>query len=200
MDILDQNFFKIETNNVKPAQGKVLISEPFLEDGIFYRSVVLLTRYSPEDGAMGFVLNKLLPKKYYPKEIEKEFPNIELSLAYGGPVEMEKMFYIHNLSEKKLPFSIEIMPGLYWGGDFNVLKRKINEGEISPSQVRFFVGYSGWAPKQLENELANNSWIVGNITPEEVLNPDENLWRKILNKFNLKYRIWATYPEKPFLN
>lgn len=200
MDILDADFFKIQTNNIKPKTGRVLISEPFLDDGIFYRSVVLLTRYSPEEGAMGFVLNKLLPATHYPKDIKEHYPDIEISLSYGGPVEMEKMFYVHTLSDDELPYSIEIMPGLYWGGDYGILKKKLRNKEISPSQVRFFLGYSGWSPGQLEEEIKNDAWIVGTITPDEVLTPDENLWQKILQKFELKYKLWARYPDFPFYN
>ena len=56
----DPNIFKIETNHIVPAKGRILISEPFLRDQIFGRSVVLLIDHTP-DGSMGLVLNKPLP-------------------------------------------------------------------------------------------------------------------------------------------
>ncbi len=197
---MDPSLFSIKTNNVKPEKGKVLISEPFLEDGIFHRSVILLTQYSPKDGAMGFVLNKLVPENYKLKQLVEEYGNLKLNIGYGGPVELEKMFYIHTLPPEELPYSMQIMPGLFWGGDYEVLKRKILSGEVSTDKVRFFIGYSGWAPLQLESELERDAWIVGEITPELVLTPDPELWRKILQNFEFRYKLWSTYPEEPYLN
>ena len=195
----DSNMFKIETNNVKPSKGKILISEPFLSDDIFSRSVVLLVQHNDEEGSMGFVLNKFVPENYYPSEMKRDYP-FKINIAYGGPVEMDKLFYIHNLSPEELPYSLEIMPGLFWGGDYEILRKKLINGEILPDQVRFFIGYSGWAPYQLQSELQRNSWIVGEITPKQVLTPDVDLWKHVLNQFDLKYKLWAIYPQIPELS
>ena len=57
---INTDIFKIETNHIVPARGKVLISEPFLCDHMFGRSVILLVDHT-QDGTMGLVMNKPLP-------------------------------------------------------------------------------------------------------------------------------------------
>ena len=73
------DIFKIETNHVVPSRGKVLISEPFLYDEMFGRSVILLVDHST-DGTMGLVLNKPLPLSL--NDVLKEFKDISLSLIH----------------------------------------------------------------------------------------------------------------------
>ena len=76
-----KNIFKITHNNLLPAQGSILISEPFLQDAYFQRSVVLLVEHT-DDGSMGLVLNKktdLVVNTFFP-ELEK-FPEIPIYLG-----------------------------------------------------------------------------------------------------------------------
>jgi putative transcriptional regulator len=88
-------------------------------------------------------------------------PDTEASFKVynGGPVEQDNLYFIHKIPDL-IPESIEISLGIYWGGDFDVVLTLINEGKIKSSDIRFFLGYSGWEPFQLEEELEINSWIV----------------------------------------
>ncbi|NJM17193.1 MAG: YqgE/AlgH family protein [Bacteroidales bacterium] len=90
------NFFEVEGTYAVPAKGKILISEPFLNDSYFKRSIVLLTEHS-EDGAVGFVLNKPVSLKV--NEIVRDFPYCSAPVSIGGPVSTNTVYYIHTLGD-----------------------------------------------------------------------------------------------------
>jgi putative transcriptional regulator len=152
---LNIDFFSID-NKQLARQGRVLISEPFLNDTYFKRSVVLLTEHSDE-GSVGFVLNK--PVDLSVTEVINDFPDIDTEVSIGGPVNTNTIHYIHTLGDT-IPNSVKILDNLYWGGDFEVIKDMISTGLIKGSEIRFFLGYAGWSPKQLENELSENAWLI----------------------------------------
>ena len=193
---LDLNIFKIEYNKVAPMKGRILISEPFLQDNYFKRSLVLLTEYSIE-GAVGFVINK--PMNVQISEVISNFPNINTFVSVGGPVSTNTIHYLHTLGEK-IPNSIQVMDTLYWGGDYDCIKDMILCGAIKPYEIRFFLGYSGWQAGQLETELQQNSWLVTEIKTTDIMQPDAQLWRNTLNQLGEKYKIWANFPENPGYN
>ena len=87
---IDSDIFKIQSNNVLPSRGKILISEPFLRDATFGRSVVLLIDHT-EEGSMGLIINKQLP--IFVNDIIKEFKYIEnIPLYKGGPIATDTLF------------------------------------------------------------------------------------------------------------
>jgi len=193
---LNIDFFKI-TNNKIAAKGLVLISEPFLNDTYFKRSVVYLTEHN-EKGSIGFVLNK--PVDLSVQDVIQDFPEIDAGISIGGPVNTNTIHYIHTLGDK-IPDSIKVKENIYWGGDFEILKNLIGAGIVSRQQVRFFLGYSGWAEKQLDRELAENAWLVAEINPDLVMKADQSsFWNQILEQMGNKYQVWANFPENPGLN
>jgi putative transcriptional regulator len=193
MDIAD--LLNISYNNVRPQKGKVLISQPFLMDGCFQRSVVLLTDYS-EDGAIGFVLNKRLNITL--GEMIEDFPSSESGLSIGGPVSTNTLHYLHTINN--VPDAVKIVNGIYWGGNIDVIRKLLSLTIMKPEDIRFFLGYSGWSKGQLDEELENNSWLVGDIRPASIIHPDRNLWQKSVVNTDDKYKIWTTFPENPGLN
>jgi putative transcriptional regulator len=187
----------MKTSQYKPSQGKILISEPFLGDFYFRRSVVLLADYS-EEGSFGLILNKPLEVKI--NDVLKDFPAFDTKLFLGGPVQTESLFMLHTLG-KKIEASMEVMKGLFWGGNFDQLKEMILENQVSPSEVRFYIGYSGWEPKQLDQELEKHSWVVSTTKLDEVLGKSAgNLWKNTLKKMGSEYAQWINYPTDPILN
>jgi putative transcriptional regulator len=190
------DFFKIENENMAPRQGRILISEPLLNDSYFKRSVVLLTEHS-ENGSVGFVLNK--PIDIPITDIIKDFPSFDTTLYVGGPVGKDTVHYIHTLGDL-IPDSVHVKDDIYWGGDFERVKELIRGGMIQPFQIRFFLGYSGWSPKQLEGELENNAWLVSEVGSSEIMKPDEDMWKKILQNLGSRYKSWTNCPENPTMN
>ena len=193
------NIFKITHNNLLPAQGIILISEPFLQDAYFQRSVVLLVEHNTQ-GSMGFVLNKktdLIVNTFFP-ELE-EYPEIPIYL--GGPVSANRLFFIHSLGDLIVPDSVKIKDRLYFDGDFEALKRYIQNGHSIEGKVKFFLGYSGWTEGQLGNEINKNSWVVSHAAKENVLLADgESFWKNSLEQLGSNYEAWTKYPKDPYLN
>jgi putative transcriptional regulator len=191
------DFFKIETNNIAPQKGRILVAEPFLNDIYFKRSIVYLTEHNNE-GSIGFVLNK--PVNLQISEVINDFPEFECDISIGGPVSTNTVHYIHTLGEI-IPNSVNVGEGIYWGGDFDTLKQLIKEKALIKKQVRFFLGYSGWVPKQLDDELAQNSWLVSAMDATTIMNGNMNeIWQQVLNNLGGRYRMWINSPENPNLN
>jgi len=193
---LDFDFLNIDHENLIPNQGRVLISEPLLSDSYFKRSVVLITEHS-EEGAVGFVLNKSIDIPL--NEILADFPQFKAKVYIGGPVAKDTVHFLHTLGEL-VPNSVHVIDNIYWGGDFNSLKELINEGIVKSSQVRFFLGYSGWSPQQLEEEIKNNAWLVTEVDSKKIMSAEKNIWKKILNELGRKYKVWSNTPENPTMN
>jgi len=187
----------IKPNNIKPSQGKVLISEPFMYDYYFKRAVILLAEYN-EEGAFGIILNKLLHSKL--NDIINGFPSFDADLYVGGPVSTDKLFYIHKFGDI-VPDSTEIADGIYWGGDVEVIKELIAVNKITNNDIRFFIGYSGWTANQLEEELENNSWVVTRTNVKAVLKAKpEKVWNNIVLSLGEDYAHWVNFPVDPNLN
>jgi putative transcriptional regulator len=181
-----------------PKKGNLLIAEPStLGDVSFNRSVVLLAEHNNE-GSIGFILNK--PLNY---TINDLLPEIEASFKIynGGPVEQDNLYFIHNIPEI-IPKSLEISNGIYWGGDFETTKHLINSGQISKSNIRFFLGYSGWSINQLELELNETAWIVSeNSLKKDLLSKSSNqFWKEKILEQGGEYVLFSNSPENPMLN
>lgn len=199
----DQQFFDLfdikELNKLRPGKGRILISEPFLEDPHFKRAVVLLCEHN-EEGSFGFVLNKFIDVEVHEFIEDISTADLNTRVSLGGPVKNDALFYIHTLGEA-LEGSVKIMDGLYMGGDFETLKTLLNTGQLSENSIRFFVGYSGWVTGQLEKEMEQNAWLVSRLSVDDVMNTDEdNLWNKALEKMGRKHAVLANFPEDPSLN
>lgn len=177
--------------------GSLLISEPFLSDSCFKRSVVLLSERDAK-GALGFILNK--PTDLKVNEAVDDFPAFEAPLYFGGPVDTDTLFYIHTIG-KKLDGSREIIPGIFWGGDYDQLKFLIDTKQIRSNQIRFYAGYSGWEPKQLDDEVKEHSWMLSDANRQFTFfeNP-KMLWSQVLKSMGSEYAMMANFPEDPALN
>ncbi len=181
----------------KPAKGRILISEPFLNDPNFKRTIILLTEHS-EEGSIGFVLNK--PTEYKISRVIEDFPEFDSIVYYGGPVQLNTLQFIYR-GENLIENSIEIIPGLYWGGSFDILKTLIDAGAVNPNDFRFFLGYSGWNEGQIEEEIGINSWIVTTTSIDNIFSEEpDKLWREILKSMGKKFAILASFPENPSVN
>lgn len=193
---MNSDIFKIESNNVAPKKGRILIAEPFLPGSYFNRSIIFLVEHNTQ-GTVGFILNKKID--FDIGEFYTEFPGYEGEVCLGGPVNIDSLYYIHNLGDK-VPDSIHIAGDLYWGGDFEVLKQLINTGCATKNNVRFFLGYSGWDKDQLRDELTEDSWLVSDIKPSMVLDNSPHLWERMVRKQGGKYILWENFPENPGMN
>ncbi|MFO8021620.1 MAG: YqgE/AlgH family protein [Perlabentimonas sp.] len=190
------DFFKIKHKRVSPHEGRILIAEPGLMDQYFKRSVILLVEHN-QQGTVGFVLNNIVDIRI--KEILPDFPDFNAIVSIGGPVSPNSIHFIHTLGDV-IPESKPVSDGLYWGGDFEAVKALIEQKKITPRQIRFFIGYSGWEEKQLSNELKESSWVVSELDIVQIMAGKEDLWNRTVHQMGAKYKPWTIYPENPSLN
>jgi putative transcriptional regulator len=178
--------------------GKLLIAEPSVfGDQNFHRSIVIIVDQK-ESGFLGFIINK--PLNY---NISDVLPEIDMNfpLYYGGPVEQDNLFFIHNAGHL-IPESIKIDDKLFWGGNFEKVCSLVNDGVLGSKDIRFFLGYSGWSADQLKQEVGANSWVVkenpfaGNILSCKT----QNLWKDQMIALGGRYLVWSNTPENPYHN
>ncbi|MGF1924462.1 MAG: YqgE/AlgH family protein [Bacteroidia bacterium] len=183
---------------ISPSAGKLLISEPFLEDPNFKRSVILLTEFTNE-GSVGFVLNQ--PSALLLKDLVPDFSEGLFTVFIGGPVEVDTIHFIHRCYDK-LNSGEEIGKGIYWGGNFETLQILINTNQIDASEIKFFLGYSGWGSSQLGSEIASNSWIVSDQYHQDLVfsNNEDELWREVIVNLGPRYAHISKFPTDPSLN
>jgi putative transcriptional regulator len=180
---------------MNPKTGNILISEPFLLDPNFKRSVVLLTEHN-DLGTVGFVLNQ--PTDLTLQKVFDDVGGESIGLYQGGPVELNSLHYIH--SNKEIRDSIKVAEGVFWGGDIEEVKQGLQLGTFDADSFRFFVGYSGWAPGQLQAELEEGSWMVSEMSSTEIFGKDEALWKTAVKKLGGDDSLLANSPTDPHLN
>lgn len=159
--------------------GALLIAVPDLLDPNFNQSVVLVIQHD-HDGASGLVLNRVsntsLGELF---EDEEDLPNRDERLYVGGPVEGPLMA-VHgciSLGER------DVLDNVY----FSLQRDNIVEiVKQSLRPYRLFCGYSGWGPKQLDNEVALGGWLVTPATAELVFGPPESLWNSVCDRVGLE--------------
>ncbi|MEE9407708.1 MAG: YqgE/AlgH family protein [Polaribacter sp.] len=178
-------------------KGKLLIAEPsILSDSSFNRAIVLLTEHT-ENSSVGFILNR--PLNYSLKDL---IPDIDCSfpIYQGGPVEQDNLYFVHKIPEL-IPESIEVSNGIFWGGNFSSLKDLLNNKLIETSDIRFFLGYSGWSKNQLKDEMNQNSWFIAENDFENIFSiEEEDLWKNKLLQKGGNYKLWANAPSDFNLN
>lgn len=190
------DFFKYK-NKLKPEKGRLLISEPFLPDPNFERTIILLCENNAE-GSFGFVLNK--PSLANVSDVMEDIKNYDTPAMVGGPVQQDTLHYLHRYPG--IADAVEILEGVYWGGSFERVLFLLETRQLAHGDIRFFLGYSGWSPGQLEEELEQDSWIVSDQVNEELIfdTEPEGMWKKTLKVMGGRFSVYSNYPKDPRLN
>ncbi|MDO6617592.1 MULTISPECIES: YqgE/AlgH family protein [unclassified Shewanella] len=173
-------------------QGHLLIAMPSLDESFFERAVIYICEHN-DKGAMGVMINRptnivideLLEQIGLAKKVQLSLP-LEESVVLGGPVDTDRGFVLHTPQTDWVnsePVSEFCM--LTTSRDvLNALGT-----EESPKQFIVALGYAGWSKNQLEEELAENTWLTIEATPELVFNQDYNqLWTQATKQ--LGFDIW----------
>lgn len=190
------NIFSIKSK-ISPSTGKYLISEPLMNDGIFARSVILLTEHN-DFGSIGYVLNK--PSGFIISQLLPQFKEFSSQVYIGGPVATNSVHFIYK-ADYSISKSVKIGNSLYWGGDINELLESIKLNRLNENNVRFFVGYSRWGKKQLDNELKSGTWIVSVFNENHLFEEEAKLlWKQSVMQLERKYHFWLNVPTNPSLN
>ncbi len=202
MEEIKQLFNFNQLNSLSLEKGRILISDPFLNDNYFSNSVILLCELN-EKGAFGLVLNHYIDGSL--SDFMNDFQGKKtdrFKISLGGPVDTDSIYYIHNRPDI-IEGSIQIIDDVYLGNGINFtdLSVLIEEEKIKKNELKFFLGYSGWTAGQLQEELLKNSWFVGNLSTRTLMNYDqEDIWKKTLEQMSEKHRVISNFPQNPLLN
>jgi putative transcriptional regulator len=164
---------KIERKKPKTPQrgyldGKMLIAMPGMRDERFIRTVIYVCAHSNE-GAMGIIVNKpaadvdfpelLVKLNVIPPEERIQLPPDAqaVTVLRGGPVETQRGFVLHSADYFMENSTLPIDDGVCLTATLDVLKA-IATGS-GPAKAILALGYAGWAPGQLENEMRENGWL-----------------------------------------
>lgn len=180
---------------LKPNKGNLLIAEPSIIGDISFNRSVILIAENNENGSIGFILNK--PLNYSLNELIPEV-TANFKIYNGGPVEQDNLYFIHKVPEL-IHNSVEISNGIYWGGDFNAVIDLLKAQKLKSTDIKFFLGYSGWSPNQLDHELSSNSWVVQeNHYKNQIIEKAHNsFWKEKMLELGGDYVIWSNAPENP---
>lgn len=157
-------------------QSHLLIATPDLRDPNFARTVLLMIGHN-EEGAMGLVLNRpseMSIKDAWEQACESHCRRTEF-VRVGGPCPGPLMV----LHQKPLLSNTTILSDVYLTQTPELLEQIVDEPD---GTLLFFVGYAGWGPEQLEDEIATGSWLSIPATADMVFNPDQLEWDHLLRK------------------
>lgn len=153
----------VQTQNFSNLTGKVLIATPHtMEGNVFHQSMIYVIQHT-EEGSIGLIINrpiKNLPDDSVLKRLKDTLtiPEFGLEVYVGGPVELERGFFLHSMDyDKNVLFKSS-------DGILAVSSNKEIVNDVSnnkgPEHALFIIGYTGWTKGQIEFELENNLWII----------------------------------------
>lgn len=184
------DLFRIN-NTLKPKSGRIIFSEPLSHDYFFGRSVVLLAEHN-ESGTVGFIINKESEIKI--GKIITGMEKYNIPVYIGGPVATNTLHFIH--IDRRINNSLEIGDNLYWGGDLKDALSLIESGKLYPGGIKFFIGYSGWSPDQLNQEISKDYWVVSTLPATEIFSAEtKKVWKNAVLSSGEKYSYWLNVPK-----
>jgi putative transcriptional regulator len=178
-------------------KGKLLIAMPSMEDSLFSRSVVFLCAHAPE-GAMGLIINKPMPGLNFMELADRlnladatadTMLRLEqTAILNGGPVEQHRGFVLHSADYVGDETSLDVTPAIKLTATVDILQdMALARG---PQMTLLALGYSGWSPGQLENEILHNGWLHCDADADLLFSPDwDNKHRRALEKLGVDPRM-----------
>ena len=176
-------------------RGKLLVAGPALIDPHFRRTVVLVVAHD-DDGAVGLVLTRVSEV-----EVAEAVPELaelvepSATVSFGGPVQQDAVVVLAEWDDPDEAGDIVFADVGLMGAD-----AELEPVTAATRRVRIFAGYAGWSSGQLDDELAEPSWIVGQPEPDDVFGQVPDLWSAVLRRMGGAFAFVATMPEDPSLN
>jgi putative transcriptional regulator len=151
-------------------RGHFLIASPELNDPNFRQAVVLMVQHG-DDGALGLILNRPADTtiRQVWEKVSDEPCQRDQTLYVGGPCQGPLMA-VHTADELS---DEAVLPGVHFSAQPDNLVSLVGQAE---GEIRFFIGFAGWSPGQLEAELEGGSWRVVPAKCEQVFAPPTDLW------------------------
>ncbi len=180
------------------AKGSLVIASPEIDEGIYFRGVLLICEHS-SNGSFGLMINKKMEVEL-PEEIIniKDLANPRVQIRSGGPIQPNQMMLLHS-SDTLSDQTLKICEGVYLGGDLQFLQEAVNDS--NGPHIRLCFGYAGWTAGLLEREFLNGNWFLHPASARHVFEtPPEKMWQTILREMGGKYATMSMIPEDLSLN
>lgn len=175
-------------------EGQLIIATPLIQDSVFFQSVVYVLVHN-EEGAMGIIINRMLDNVSCNEIFDQlHIPHISKENAFpvffGGPVESARGFVLHTPDYNKGE-SIKTFEDVSLTANVDILQdMALGQG---PKHSILVLGYAGWKPKQLEQELEENGWIL--VPPSHELlfeTPPQQQWKKCAESLGIDINLYST--------
>ena len=136
----------------------------------------------------------------YLKDVLPGMDDLKIPVYYGGPIAQNQLFYVHTAG-KDISNSVHIGQNYYWSGNFTEITDRLKSRDLSPSQIRFFIGYSGWSAGQLEEEVEEKVWgLLDAYTTVFLDKHPDDIWPEQITRLGNNYQIFANIGHEPSLN
>ena len=195
-------FHVVAIDERAPRCGGLLVAEPFLKESYFNHGVISIIEYASDEGATGVVMNNRT--EYMLSELlDGVSPEADQPVYCGGPLGLDRLYFIHTLGPDVIPDGRPIGNGLYVGGDFDSVIEYINSGYPADGNIRFFIGYSSWGAGQLEREIREGTWAQAPrpSEPQKLLEGNADpYWHRNVRALGEAYRPWQLLPRYPAYN
>jgi putative transcriptional regulator len=189
---------KKQKHRIEAVQpGCVLIAQPFWQDEVFKRAVILVVEmYNDEDDEGQLKYKGIIINKESTVVIEDALPVLRGNkgkMYFGGNLFGRMIHYIHRIPE--IPEANDLGNGILYGGDPAALEEMVLEDKIDFNKIRFCAGYIEWTEEKLKAELDAERWWIQNITADELFMVPETLWSFKLLKAGITYGLFAHIPD-----
>lgn len=180
-----------DEDNASYLTGNLLIAMPRMRDDRFTRSVVYVCAHT-SDGAMGLVINKIVESVSFPElldqlNIDSGAENTEIRVHFGGPVETGRGFVLHS-ADYQQDATLVIDDSVALTATVDILK-SIADGD-GPNKSILALGYAGWAPGQLDQEIQANGWLSVPADNDLVFGIDpDTKWEKAMGKIGIDFNM-----------
>jgi len=161
-------------NGLAPRAGTLLVATEQLKDPRFQQSVILITRHDVQ-GTTGLILNRQLGQ--LPVDLKSSLRTLPHGLFWGGPV--ASLHVTALLFGQQPAIGVPLAPGLSLLTS-DELSTILHQKPLEEGEMRAYLGYAGWAPRQLAYEIARGDWSVlpVNAAPLQRLAP-EQMWQAL---------------------
>jgi putative transcriptional regulator len=167
----------------------VLVARPELADPNF-RETVVLVAHTPRGDTVGVVLNRPMAERL--SDVAPDFPRADAyaeRLYRGGPVLPRMIVALFHSSTPPGATAFRVLPGVYLSLDPRIVDSLLEKHE---GDYRLFAGFSGWAPGQLEAEMAHESWHAFPATEALLFRADTSgLWRELMEKSRSRRTLYS---------
>ena len=164
----------------RPGRGMFLLASPRLRDPRFAQTVVLLLEYE-QTGALGLVINRPTEASLH-DVLATPLPNSEGHAVFaGGPVELRRLIALLR-SPVAVDGAERLFGDVHASGSMDTLRRML-ERDGHAADVHAYLGYAGWAPGQLDAEIARGDWIVAPADAQSVFDtPPVDVWPNLMRR------------------